>query len=461
MSHFKNSKINVVGTQFTGFYRLTTYISKLNYGRKVILKRESDNRFDCNAIAVFLVEVPGRCGYIPKTIARKLAPIMDRGSKYEAQLYKLTKSQKRPAIIIELTTFPIKRKTPHIVKGTRKSSRPRRYVNTPTGKPFRRITNLDKHIENFNGVTGIYVIWSRQNKCYVGQAEDIGRRWRQHINKLYARTHINTALQKDWIQTPSENFRFDLLEECSKRFLDDAEYKWIQELDAYHNGYNATPDGLKDPEFKPKEQEWETRRDEVEGPAPFDSSVVDDISKIHLKQYDRITPPAPVETKNQQIVHPGNWTKEPSLPPAVASYKTEKSYFCKACNKRFGAGSKQFDYSKLTCEKCAATTHNDGLNVDLKREDQGKKGIETQKKDDINTIERESVRVQQKKERQDRLLEAEKALKIRGKKQTAKLLVCLYGVCIGIAFGVLTGLLPIAIIAIIIGFSCIFFIKSP
>ena len=391
---------------------------------------------------------------------------MDRGSKYEAQLYKFTKSQKRPAIIIELTTFPIKKKTPHILKGTRKPSRPKQEVNTPTGKPFRRITNLDKHIENFNGVIGIYVIWSRQNKCYVGQAEDIGRRWRQHINKLYARTHINTALQKDWIQTPSENFRFDLLEECSKSFLDDAEYKWIQELDTYHKGYNATPDGLKDPAFKPKTQNPETRHNEVEGQIPFDTSVVDDISKKHLKQHDRITHPAPVETKNQQIVHPGNWTKESALPFAITSHKTAKYYFCKICNKRFGVGSKHFDYSKRICAECSAITCNNGLSIDFKKENQGKKDIKTQKKEGEarrvlqEEIQEKAQRKAEKAKQKAELLKAKKEYKKRVRKQEIKLFACLFAVYGGIALGVLTGILPIAVISIVIGISCLIFIKT-
>jgi len=96
-------------------------------------------------------------------------------------------------------------------------------------------------------VCGIYVIWNRNNKCYVGSSKDVGRRWKQHWDKLLRGSHENRNLQDDWIQLGAREFRFDLLEEVEPGKLLEREEFFIRQLRSFAQGYNATPDGQGDP----------------------------------------------------------------------------------------------------------------------------------------------------------------------------------------------------------------------
>lgn len=75
---------------------------------------------------------------------------------------------------------------------------------------------------------GIYKLTNLLNqKSYIGQAVDVGSRWKDHVkaglgidtpnNKLYA------AMLKDGV----ENFSFELLEECERSELNNRETYWI------------------------------------------------------------------------------------------------------------------------------------------------------------------------------------------------------------------------------------------
>jgi len=91
---------------------------------------------------------------------------------------------------------------------------------------------------------GIYKIENLINgKAYVGQSVDIFRRWKNHSNFWEAKKNwsgIKYALHKHGLQ----NFRFIVLEECSKEDLNDKEIHWIKELNTQSpNGYNMTAGG--------------------------------------------------------------------------------------------------------------------------------------------------------------------------------------------------------------------------
>lgn len=92
--------------------------------------------------------------------------------------------------------------------------------------------------------TGVYKLTNLLNqKSYIGQAVDVGSRWKDHIkaglgidtpnNKLY------TAMQKDGV----ENFSFELLEECDRNELNNRETYWIQFYKTQEFGYNMTKGG--------------------------------------------------------------------------------------------------------------------------------------------------------------------------------------------------------------------------
>jgi group I intron endonuclease len=254
MLHFKNSVINVVGTYYTGIYKKPELINKIEIGKKVILLREPDNPHDTNAASVYLSGEEPCYGYIPRKIATRLAPILDRGSQYEC-FVKEKRGDRRPQIIISLTTYPVSRPNQPYVERSQNGfiqahQLPRTAPATPTGKLFRRIVNFKAHCKNQIGVSGIYIIWNRHNKSYIGQSKNVGERWQVHRRNLLSRHHGNKELQHDWVQMGASEFRFDLLEKVEPDRLDEREKFHIIRLKSYFRGYNQTPDGQGDPNRK-------------------------------------------------------------------------------------------------------------------------------------------------------------------------------------------------------------------
>lgn len=80
-------------------------------------------------------------------------------------------------------------------------------------------------------VTGIYKITNLVNgKCYVGQANDLASRWKQHVKcGLGAEQYNNSKLYPEMYKLGVENFTFEILEECAKEELDERE-DWYQDF---------------------------------------------------------------------------------------------------------------------------------------------------------------------------------------------------------------------------------------
>lgn len=94
--------------------------------------------------------------------------------------------------------------------------------------------------------TGVYKLTNLINqKVYIGQAVDIGERFKQHTkcglgidtpsNMLY------TAMLKDGV----ENFTFEVLEECERGQLNDREKYYIDFYRAQEHGYNMSRGGAR------------------------------------------------------------------------------------------------------------------------------------------------------------------------------------------------------------------------
>jgi group I intron endonuclease len=80
---------------------------------------------------------------------------------------------------------------------------------------------------------GIYKITNTINqKVYVGSTNDIGRRWKEHIDYLNENNHHCLRLQKDWNTYDINNFSFSIIEFCQLDNLLDEEQKYI---DYYFN----------------------------------------------------------------------------------------------------------------------------------------------------------------------------------------------------------------------------------
>lgn len=93
---------------------------------------------------------------------------------------------------------------------------------------------------------GIYKITNNINgKCYVGQSDNIERRWREHKKRAFKIDNnqqtnlLYRAMQKYGI----DNFKFEILEECTKDCLDEREIYYIAKYQSYINGYNLTTGG--------------------------------------------------------------------------------------------------------------------------------------------------------------------------------------------------------------------------
>lgn len=90
-------------------------------------------------------------------------------------------------------------------------------------------------------ITGIYTIQNNiDNKIYVGCANNILSRIDLHISSLKRNCHHNNLLQNAVNKYGIENFKFEILEECSSEFLYSMENYWCNLLNSHNknNGYN-------------------------------------------------------------------------------------------------------------------------------------------------------------------------------------------------------------------------------
>jgi len=65
------------------------YIKSLSAGDPLCLRRERQNQYDPNAIAVY-DSMEHHLGYVPKDLASKLAPLMDSGEQLQVNVSSVT-----------------------------------------------------------------------------------------------------------------------------------------------------------------------------------------------------------------------------------------------------------------------------------------------------------------------------------------------------------------------------------
>ena len=98
-------------------------------------------------------------------------------------------------------------------------------------------------------ICGIYKITSPTGKIYIGQSIDIKRRWRyhRHLSDSY---HIN-ILYRSFIKHGVDNHKFEILEECDRKLLNERERFYIEKYDTFQtlNGMNLTKGGDSKVEF--------------------------------------------------------------------------------------------------------------------------------------------------------------------------------------------------------------------
>lgn len=88
---------------------------------------------------------------------------------------------------------------------------------------------------------GIYKITNiKNNKIYVGQSNNIYRRFREHQTKgESSKIPVDIAIQK----YGKDSFTYEILEECNITELNEKETFWIKKLNAIKNGYNCSEGG--------------------------------------------------------------------------------------------------------------------------------------------------------------------------------------------------------------------------
>ena len=89
-------------------------------------------------------------------------------------------------------------------------------------------------------ICGIYKITNLVNgKIYIGSSKDIKYRWSQHKTQLRGTMHGNTYLQNAWNKYNEENFKFEIIEECSPEIQFEREQYYLDLLNPFDdNGYN-------------------------------------------------------------------------------------------------------------------------------------------------------------------------------------------------------------------------------
>lgn len=88
--------------------------------------------------------------------------------------------------------------------------------------------------------SGIYKITNIENQmCYVGQAVDIGNRWKQHIRRgVGAENPTRNKLYPAMQAVGPEGFTFEVIEKCDRALLDEREDFWQDYFKAKEFGYS-------------------------------------------------------------------------------------------------------------------------------------------------------------------------------------------------------------------------------
>ena len=95
---------------------------------------------------------------------------------------------------------------------------------------------------------GIYKITNKiTGKCYIGESQNVEKRWNEHKQSLKEGCHHSYKLQQDYKKYGAENFTYEILEEIDKDFssftrrliLIVLEDKYIKQYNSIDQGYNV------------------------------------------------------------------------------------------------------------------------------------------------------------------------------------------------------------------------------
>lgn len=89
---------------------------------------------------------------------------------------------------------------------------------------------------------GIYKIVNIKNsKIYIGSSINVENRLKEHKKSLLEGKHHSIKLQRSYDIHGENNFKYEIIEECSKESLLSREQYYIDLYDCYNKGYNSVP----------------------------------------------------------------------------------------------------------------------------------------------------------------------------------------------------------------------------
>ena len=92
--------------------------------------------------------------------------------------------------------------------------------------------------------SGIYMIKNLvNNRCYIGQSQDMKTRTALHVCLLRNNKHYNKHLQNAWNKYGETAFEISVVECCGLDELDEKEILYIRTNSAFEEGYNETEGG--------------------------------------------------------------------------------------------------------------------------------------------------------------------------------------------------------------------------
>lgn len=91
---------------------------------------------------------------------------------------------------------------------------------------------------------GIYrIVDNVDNRIYIGKSKDIKTRIRKHKYRLNRGIHHNRYLQRAWDKHGAEEFKFEILEECTIEELEALERYYIYVYNSFEDGFNMSIGG--------------------------------------------------------------------------------------------------------------------------------------------------------------------------------------------------------------------------
>ena len=184
-------------------------------------------------------------------------------------------------------------------------------------------------------MTGIYKITNQlTGKSYVGQSVDIiGRQRRNRSHAQFEIKPLYCFIRKYGI----ENFKFEVIEECTVEKLNEKEIYWIAYFDTYNNGYNQTTGGQGSPNNIVK-----LTNEEI-------TEIIDKLQNSNITQRE-LAYQYNVGEDTISEINNGKTRVQSNISYPIRNYKNHKQYYCSKCGKEISRNGGM-------CKKCNGIVH--------------------------------------------------------------------------------------------------------